>query len=80
MFPGVVLRKTSRKFDGLNPEAVRAYYNSHISNNIGITVLGVYFEDSLENAGRSIYLFQRSRSAKVIHRNLVWYQWCYYLK
>ena len=57
MFPGVVLRKTSRKFDGLNPEAVRAYYNSHISNNIGITVLGVYFEDSLENAGRSIVFF-----------------------
>ena len=39
---------------------MRAYQKSHISNTIGIAVVGVDFEDILENGGRSIEIFSKS--------------------
>ena len=71
-FWGVLIRKTANRFDGLNPEAVREYHKFHISNTVGIAVVGVDFEDISNNGVRSIKLiFQRVQSSKVIHRNLV---------
>ena len=43
-FWGVLLRKTAKKFDGLNPEVVRVYSKSYISNTMGISVVVVDFE------------------------------------
>ena len=57
LFWGVLLRKTAKKFDGLNPEAVGAYHRSHISETMGIDVVGVDFEDILDNGSREIKLF-----------------------
>ena len=49
-----------------------AYNNTHISKTMGIYAVGMDFEDSIENGGRSINLFfQRSQSDKVRQRNLV---------
>ena len=63
----MVLRKTAKKFDGINPESVRAYNRSHISKTVGIAVVGVDSEDILENFGIAIKLvLKRSQSAKVI--------------
>ena len=61
MFWGVLLRKTAKTFDGINPEAVRAYHKYHISKTIGISVLGVGFEDSLDNVGGEIKLIKVPR-------------------
>ena len=53
---GMILRKTAKKFDGINPEALREYHKSHILDTMGIVVVGVDFEDSLDNGG-AIKLF-----------------------
>ena len=52
----MILRKTAKKFDGINPEALREYHKSHILDTMGIVVVGVDFEDSLDNGG-AIKLF-----------------------
>ena len=71
-FWGMLLCKTAKKFDGINPGAVRAYHKYHISNTMGIDIVGMDSEDILENGGREIKLFfQRYKSAKVIQRKLV---------
>ena len=66
----MILRKTAKKFDGINPEALREYHKSHILDTMGIVVVGVDFEDSLDNGG-AIKLFFRYQSAKVRQRNIV---------
>ena len=43
----MLLRKKDKQFDGINPEAVRAYHKSHISNTMGIAGVGMNFENSL---------------------------------
>ena len=51
---------------------MRAYHKPHVSKSVGIYVVGVDFQDILENGGRAIKLvFQISKSAKVRHRKLV---------
>ena len=51
---------------------MRAYHKPHVSKSVGTYVVGVDFQDILENGGRSIKLvFQISKSAKVRQRNLV---------
>ena len=53
---GMLLCKTAKKFDGLKPEVVRAYHKSHISKTMGISVVVMGFEDSVENGGRATKL------------------------
>ena len=61
----VILCKTANKSDGIKTEAVRAYHRYHISKIMGISVVGMDFDYSLENGGRAIKLFfQRFQSAK----------------
>ena len=68
----MLLLETDKKFDGLKPETVRAYYKSHISKPMGIDVVVTDFEYILENGGKEIKLvLQRSQSAKVIQGKLV---------
>ena len=52
----MLLCKTAKKFDGLKPEVVRAYHKSHISKTMGISVVVMGFEDSVENGGRATKL------------------------
>ena len=47
----MLLRETANKLYGINQEAVRAYHKSHISKTTGIAVVGVAFEDILDNCG-----------------------------
>ena len=67
----MLIHKTANKFDGINPEAVRAYNKSHISKTTVIFVVEMDFEYILENGGREINIFQISQSEKVIKINLV---------
>ena len=48
----MLLRKTSKHFDGINLEAVMAYHKSHISKTMVISVVGVDFDKILDNGGR----------------------------
>ena len=68
----MLLHKTAKKFDGINPVAVREYHKYHISNTMGIAVVEMDFGYSLENFGRVIKcFFQRSQSSNNRQRNLV---------
>ena len=68
----MLIRKTDRKIYGLNPEAVREYHKYHISETVVIFVVGISFEDSIDNVGRAINLvLQRNQDAKFIQRNSV---------
>ena len=70
-FWGRPLCKIDKKFDGLNPEVVREYNKFHILKNMGIALVGMDFEDRLENGSRAIELFLISQSKKVRQRKLV---------
>ena len=68
----MLLLKTATTCDGLNKKAVSAYYRSHTSKTMVIAVVGMDFEDSLDNCGIAIKLvFQRTQGAKVRQRYLV---------
>lgn len=70
-FWGMLLRKTAKKFDGLDPEVIRCYHKNHISKTMGIAVVGIAFEDTLENGGEGLKIvFQRCQSAKVAKRKV----------
>ena len=64
----VVLRKTVKKFDGLNPDSARAYDKYHISKTIGIALARIDFDDSLYNNGTKIKLFPKELKAKNLNR------------
>ena len=69
---GMLLRITAKKFDGINPEAVRAYHKYNIWKTVGIAVVEITFKDSLYNGNISMKLFfLRSRYAKVRKRYIV---------
>ena len=55
----MILRKTDNKCDKINQGTVRVYNKYHISNTIGIALVGVDFKDSLDNGGRSIKIFSK---------------------
>ena len=68
----MLLWKTAKKFDELNPESVRAYHKYHIEKMMGIALLGMDSEYSLDNGDISVKIvFQRSQIDKVIQRNIV---------
>ena len=67
----MLLLKTANCFDGINPEATRAYYKSHISKNIGIAVAGIDFEDSLVNGGRANKFFSQYPKVPKLDREIL---------
>ena len=58
----MLISKTAKTLDGLNSETVRAYHKYYISKNFVISVVGMSFENNLENGGKPINLIpQRSQ-------------------
>ena len=56
-------------FDELPKSVVKAYHKCHVSKTMGIAVVAMAFQDTLENGGTAIKLnFQRAESFKVAKR------------
>ena len=65
----MLTRKNAKTFEGVGMRAMKAYHKCHIAKTMGIAVVGMVFEDSLENGGTAIkMLFHRAQSAKVAQR------------
>ena len=68
-FWGMLFRKTAKSFDELPKATIKAYHKCHISKTMGVAVVGIAFQDSLENGGNAFKLrFERAQSAKVAQR------------
>jgi hypothetical protein len=69
-FWGLLLfHKTAKCFDDLPKNVIKAYHKCHISKTMGIAVVAIAFENSLENGGTAMKLcFQRAESFKVAKR------------
>ena len=68
-FWGMLMRKTAKTFEGVDRKAMKIYHKCHVSKTMGIAVVGMAFEDSLENGGVALkMLFHRAQSAKVAQR------------
>ena len=66
-FWGMLTRKNAKTFEGVGMRAMKAYHKCHIAKTMGIAVVGMAFEDSLENGGTAIKMFfHRAQSAKVV--------------
>jgi hypothetical protein len=60
---------TAKTFDGVVQNVMKIYHKCHVSKTMGIAVVAMAFEDSLENGGPAVkILFNRSQSAKVAQR------------
>ena len=63
------MRMTAKTFQGVEHNVMKIYHKCHISKTMGIAVVGMAFEDSLENGGIGVkMLFHRTQSAKVAQR------------
>ena len=57
---GMLLRSTAKSFDGVDKQTYKTYHKCHLSKTMGIAVVAMAFEDTLENGGDAIKLiFQR---------------------
>ena len=71
----MLLRKANNKFDGINPESLRAYHKYHKSKTMGISVVGMTFEYNLVHGSRKIKLFlwrdqsEKFRQIKIVGNN-----------
>ena len=57
----MLFHKTAKSFDELPKAVLKVYYKCHISKTMGIAVVSIAFEDSLENGGKAFKLcFKRA--------------------
>ena len=68
-FWGLLLRNTAKWFEGVEKDVKKFYHKCHVTKTMGIAVVGIGFQDTLENGGEGVkILFQRAQSAKVAQR------------
>ena len=65
----MLFHKSAKCFDELPKAVVKAYHKCHISKTMGIAVVAMAFDDSLENGGTAFNIcFERAQSCKIAQR------------
>ena len=62
----MLFRKSIKCFDDLPKAVIKAYHKCHISKTMGIAVVAIVFEDTLENRGTVFKIcFEKAQSCKI---------------